>query len=166
MQNISTNQQARCTLPWQVLSPTVPFSLLDKGAALNLHTHTHIDRLNLMPKYLWLNKTYINLYCWLHPIFYIYRRNQDNYSTTFTSSLTQARTPCWVVVLGLLHSSKRTRHLHCVISPWWQLKHSAKMYVGKLFSKLKLVPITSSSSNCFLYFDVQLFSLQFHCGST
>ena len=106
------------------------------------------------------------LYCRLHPIFYIYRRNQDNYSTTFTSSLTQARTPCWVVVLGLLHSSKRTRHLHCVISPWWQLKHSAKMYVGKLFYKLKLVPITSSSSNCFLYSDVQLFSLQFHCGST
>ena len=114
MKDNSTNQQARCILN-KFSSPTVPFSLLDKGATLNLHTHTplHVDRLNLKPrpKYLWLNKI-----CILQ-IASNSRRNHDHYSTTFTCSSTYPLLDSGARIVHNNTVAKSTWHLYCMTSP-------------------------------------------------
>lgn len=94
MHDNSTNQQARCTL-YKFSSPTVPFSLLDKGATLNLHTHTSTCRQVEPDAKMFVTQQNLYLYCKLHPIL------GEIMIITVQPSLAQAHTPCWLVVLGL-----------------------------------------------------------------
>ena len=138
MHDNSTNQQARCTL-YKFSSPTVPFSLLDEGATLNLHTHTplHVDRLNLMPKCLWLNKIYIL------QIASNSRRNHDHYSTTFTCSST------YPLLAGgaRIVQNNTVAKTHDILRDFthWQLEHWVET-LASYFPNSSWYQITSSSS--------------------
>ena len=116
MQGNSTNQQARCILN-KFSSPTVPFSLLDKGATLNLHTHTHTHL------YMYTGWTWCQNICdstksiFILQIASSYRRNHDHYSIAFTCSSTYTLLCDGARIVQNNTVAKSTWHLYCMISP-------------------------------------------------